>query len=59
MTVEFSIGAPQAVLLVLYGLSLALNIRDHGKPREPTNAWTALVSMVLQIVILWWGGFFS
>ena len=59
MTLNFTIGIPQAVLLGLYGLSLILHIRDHGKPSEPTNAWAALASLVIQLAILAWGGFFS
>lgn len=59
MTLNFAIGIPQAVLLVLYGLSLAICIEQHGEPREPLNAWTSFVSMVIQLAILAWGGFFS
>lgn len=59
MTLNLTIGIPQAVLLGLYGLSLILNIRDHGKPSKPTNAWMALASFVMQLAILAWGGFFS
>lgn len=29
------------------------------KPREPLNAWTSFVSIVIQLAILAWGGFFS
>ena len=49
----------QVAMIVLYAVSLVLNIETHGKPREPNNAWYALVGLVLQVAILWWGGFWS
>lgn len=59
MTLNLTIGIPQAVLLGLYGLSLASCIAQHGEPREPLNAWTSFVALVIQLAILAWGGFFS
>lgn len=58
MSVSITIGIPQAILLGFYGLALILSVKDHGKPREPTNAWNMIASIVLQLALMWWGGFF-
>lgn len=49
MTLNFTIGIPQAVLLGLYGLSLAICIEQHGEPREPLNACMACGCSVVAV----------
>lgn len=32
---------------------------NHGKPREPHNAYTFAISIVISFLLLYWGGFFG
>lgn len=51
---------PQIILLTLAILSLFLSIKKHGtidpKPRDATNT---LIGWLIQIALLYWGGFFD
>jgi hypothetical protein len=52
--------APQIIMIVLFSASLLLTTKDHGKPRTGNNNfWVSLISVVIQVGILWWGGFFG
>jgi len=48
---------PQIVLIALYSLSLGISMAKHGKPREPYNFWTSFLAVIIEVAILWWGGF--
>jgi len=50
---------PQIIFLILLTLSLGLKIGKHNEPRENHNAWYGLISYILMIFLLWWGGFFN
>jgi hypothetical protein len=51
---------PQLLLVVLCLLSMGITIEKHGKPREGNeNAWFSFISLIIQFVILWWGGFWD
>ena len=51
---------PQVITLCLYGASLGLSLAKHGKPREGTESfWISLFATVMQLGLLWWGGFFG
>lgn len=51
---------PQIIWLALIFMSMGLSWEKHGKvSNKPENAWAALISLCLQILILWWGGFFD
>ena len=52
-------GIPQIIILALMGLGLLIAANQHGKERTPVNFWTTLISVVLQLLILTWGGFFN
>lgn len=52
--------APQILLITLYGVSLLLHAKDHGKPKEgKNNFWYAFVTTVIIFGLLIWGGFFK
>lgn len=40
-------------------MSLGANIVKHGEPSKPYNGWAALRVMIIQLLLLWWGGFFA
>lgn len=50
---------PQIILLLLFMLGLGVSLANHGKPRGNENVWITLISDVIVLSILWWGGFFN
>lgn len=51
---------PSITMLVMYLLSLMLNISKHGKiDTEPEDVRYRIVSMLMAITILYFGGFFD
>lgn len=41
-------------------LGLGIYLAKHGEPRDGYyNFWTGLISSVLQILLLWGGGFYG
>ena len=51
---------PQIVMIVLFAMSLGISAATHGKPKDGNNSFfLSLLSVVIQVAILWWGGFFS
>jgi len=49
---------PQLIYIALVALSLGMNFAQHGQPRKPTDGWAALLSVLIIVPLLWWGGFF-
>lgn len=56
MTVN--IGAPQAILLALYFMSLVSNCVMDGR-QTTTHWWASAISLAVNLALLAWGGFFS
>jgi len=54
-----NLGIPQLIWLVMAGFGLIVEIINHGKPREPHNAYTFAISVVISFLLLYWGGFFG
>ena len=51
---------PQLVYLALLFIGIGLAWERHGKPKEgDNNAWIDLISQMVIILILYWGGFFD
>ena len=45
--------------MVMYAISLLIAAHDHGKPKVGTNNfWVCLVGTAIQLLLMWWGGFF-
>ena len=53
-----NIGAPQAILLALYFMSLVFNCVNDGK-QGTTHWWASAIAITVTIALLMWGGFFS
>ena len=54
------IGIPQGILLSLYLLGLGIALAKHGQEKdEKHNFLLSLAITVLQVALLWWGGFFT
>jgi len=47
------------ILLGLLTLSLGMNLATHGEKRKPTNGWISLISYLLTLSLLYWGGYFD
>lgn len=54
-----NIGIPQIIWLVMAVIGLIVEIVEHGKPREPHNAYTFAISIVISFLLLYWGCFFG
>lgn len=54
-----NLGIPQTIWLVTAVLGLIVEIINHGKPREPYNAYIYATSAVISFLLLYWGGFFG
>lgn len=49
----------QITVILFMTISLALSINDHGKPRKPESGRMTLLSVLIWLVLLYWGGFFD
>ncbi len=53
-------GVPQITIIVLYALSLGVNLANHGKKRgDKYNFWSSLIVCILLFMLLKSGGFFE
>jgi len=50
---------PQLIFIGMSIVGLGLSICDHGKPRSPENALLAFISLLINYILLIWGGFFD
>jgi hypothetical protein len=51
--------APQVILLFLYSLALGFTIARHGTPKGDHNLWAEIIAIVVNLSLLYWGGFFG
>jgi hypothetical protein len=52
--------APQIIYVFLLGIAITMGILNHGKPKEVTESfWPILIGIVIQVLLMWWGGFFG
>ena len=57
---EFHIGWPQIIWVILMCINLGMSMMQHGEPREGrNNAWVTALSLAIIVPLLYWGGFFS
>ena len=54
-----SLGIPQIVWFIIAAFGLINEVINHGKEREPHNAYTFAISIVISFLLLYWGGFFG
>ena len=53
-------GIPQIIMTALLCLSLGTHLAAHGKPRTGTYSfWTALFSFIVEVFLLYKGGFYG
>ena len=49
----------QIIYLAMALVGLLLVANKHGKPRDNYNFWNHLIASIIQLAILYWGGFFN
>ena len=49
---------PQITWIVLNTMAFGVILANHGKPRDPHNAGWALVTLAIEVTLLYFGGFF-
>lgn len=54
-----TLGIPQIIWIVLVVYGLIDETINHGKPREPRNAYIFAISALITFSLLYWGGFFG
>ena len=51
---------PQNILMTIYAIRLGIYIARHGQPKTgKENVWSALLSLAINLGLLYWGGFFN
>ena len=50
---------PQLTWIILVVIGIGFVCANHGKDAQPLNAWRTIMTSVLEIAILYWGGFFN
>jgi hypothetical protein len=51
--------APQIIYLSLVFIGLLLVANQHGKERTPHNFWVTLTATIINLFLMYWGGFFD
>jgi len=49
----------QIIFLSLVFIGLLLAAYKHGKERSNYNFWEILIGCIINLLLLWWGGFFN
>jgi len=52
-------GIPQIIILTVAGANLLFVANKHGKDEGKYNFWASLFGVVINLVLLIWGGFFK
>ena len=51
-------GAPQIIMIIGYTVTCTGALFLHGKDKGKFNFFTTLISTIIEVAILKWGGFF-
>lgn len=53
-------GIPQIIIICLLATALGIALAKHGEPKEGYYSfWVQLLSVAIDVGLLWWGGFFD
>lgn len=52
-------GIPQIAIIILYSLSVILNVYQHGTAHDTKKVGSTILSTAVIIALLIWGGFFK
>lgn len=54
------LGIPQLIMVILFVADVAINLALHGeKSNKEYNFWVSLISVSIEVFILYKGGFFG
>lgn len=57
---ERKMGIPQIIMIVLFAMGLGITLIKNGEPRTDNYSFgMSFVATVIQVALLWWGGFFE
>ena len=58
---SFNLGLPQIIMLVIFTLGLGINLAKDGqyKTEEKYSFGVSFVATVINVAVLYWGGFFG
>ena len=53
-------NAARIIMIVLFSMDLGINLVKHKEKKDATyNFWTSLISTIIMVVILYFGGFWG
>jgi hypothetical protein len=54
------IELPQIIIIALFCMNIGIYMSKHGEQKEGRyNCWVILISVAIELGLLYWGGFFS
>lgn len=52
--------APQIIMIIIMAMNLGINLVKNGEPKDETYSFpVSLISIVINVGLLIWGGFFG
>jgi hypothetical protein len=52
-------GIPQIIIICLFCMSFGIVLAKNGEPRDSYNAGISFLSLMMELGLLYWGGFFN
>jgi hypothetical protein len=53
-------GICQIIYVAMLFMGLGVSLKEHGEPKRGTNnAWYSIIGVIIQLVLLSFGGFFG
>ena len=52
-------STPAIIMIVLFTVGMTVSAIKHGEPSPNYNFWGNLISSIISIGLLYWGGFFK
>jgi len=52
-------GIPQIIIIIFYTITFTGHLIKHGQPQPKYNVWSTLLGLIINGVILYWGGFWN
>lgn len=57
---EVDMKAPQIIMITVLAMGLGITLVKNGEPKDGEYSFlTTIISTVIEVAILWWGGFFG
>jgi hypothetical protein len=56
---EFNVGWPEGILIALALFGILVTAASHGKDKGKHNFPVTFMAVLIEMILLLWGGFFS